>query len=174
MASESQSDRGDVAPVEEAALAEAGLLITARVLFSAVLGGLIGVIVMLPLLVGIPQALGVFRAEPIINFAGLGMIFGIEPSFMVGILLFLLAGTVVLPLLFVVAGAFLPPKEHRNIRGVSFATMMWMGFIIAFWPDGNLVTIVLFLVFSLLSHWVYGFALGTTLDRLVGIPQHEV
>jgi hypothetical protein len=34
--------------------------------------------------------------------------------------------------------------------------------------------ITLFLVFSLLGHWVYGAALGYVLDRTTGIPQHEV
>ena len=98
----------------------------------------------------------------------------LEPSLTNGLLLFGAGGAVVLPLLFVVAGAFLPPRTPRFARGVTFSTIIWTGFVLAFWPGGDSVTVGLFLLFSLLSHWVYGLVLGGTIEYLVGIPEHDV
>lgn len=161
-------------PPEEPMLAELGPPIRRDVVLTAVLGGLLGVIAMLPVLAGIPRLLGEFRTQPVVDFAALGMVIGLEPSLALGVAIFVLAGTVVLPLLFVVAGAFLPPRQPRRVRGVTFATLMWTGFVLAFWPGGNWITVVLFLGFSLAAHWIYGLVLGATVERLVGIPEHDV
>lgn len=155
-------------------LDELGPPITGEVIISALIGGLVGILAMLPVLAGIPQLLGVFRAEPVVDFASIGLVFGLEPSLPLGIAVFVAAGTVVLPLLFVVAGAFLPPRAPPHVRGVTFATLMWTGFVLAFWPGGGWPTVVLFLAFSLAAHVVYGFVLGVAVDRLVGIPEHDV
>ncbi|MFC7007607.1 DUF6789 family protein [Halalkalicoccus salilacus] len=64
-------------------------------------------------------------------------------------------------------GTPLPP-------GAAYATIFWIGFLIAFWPGGGVLTIGLFLVVSLVSHWIYGMTLGYVLDATVGIPQHDV
>jgi phage shock protein PspC (stress-responsive transcriptional regulator) len=133
-----------------------------------------GTALMLPVLVGIPGLLGYFRTEPITDFAGVASAFGIEPTLALGVVLFGFGGTVPLPLVFLVIGSYLPPETPRALRGVTFATCLWVGFVTAFWPGGGAVTGALFIVFSLLGHWTYGLTLGTVLDRTTGIPQHGV
>jgi hypothetical protein len=76
--------------------------------------------------------------------------------------------------IFLVVGSFLPPREPRYLRGVTFATFFWTGFAPAFWPGQGAVVVGLFLVVSLAAHCVYGATLGYVLDRTTGIPQHEV
>ncbi|RLM94478.1 cytochrome C oxidase subunit I [Halobellus sp. Atlit-38R] len=151
-----------------------GIPITARVVLGAMAGGLLGTVAMLPVLVGIPELLGLFRTAPVTQFAGLASFFGLEPTIYLGIVLFAFGGTVALPLTFLVVGAFLPPESPRYLRGATFATAFWFGFVPAFWPDVGLLTSSAFLVFSLLGHWIYGLTLGFVLSRVVGIPQHDV
>ncbi|ELZ85039.1 hypothetical protein C453_10675 [Haloferax elongans ATCC BAA-1513] len=148
--------------------------ITGRVIAAAMGGGLIGTILMLPVLVGIPGALGLFVTEPVTRFAGFALFFGFEPTVTLGVLLFGIGGVIVLPLTFVVVGAFLPPESPEYLRGVSFATLYWLGFVPAFWPGTDLAVLASFLVFSLAAHWIYGLALGYTLDFVAEIPQHQV
>ncbi|KAB1194143.1 cytochrome C oxidase subunit I [Haloferax sp. MBLA0076] len=148
--------------------------ITGRVVLTAMTGGLIGTVLMLPILVGIPELLGLFLTEPITRFAGIALFFGFEPSVALGVVLFGMGGVFVLPITFVVVGAFLPPEEPEYLRGVSFATLYWVGFVPAFWPDQSIAVVASFLLFSLAAHWVYGLVLGFTLDRFAEIPQHEV
>ena len=169
-------EQNSVSPstTEEPGIEELGLPITLRVIVMAMGGGLVGMLLMLPLLGGVPIALDVFRPESIVEFAHFGRYLGLEPSLTTGLLLFFLGGVTVLPLLFLVAGAFLPPEEPRYLRGAAYATIFWIGFLIAFWPGGGVLTIVLFIVISLVSHWIYGTVLGYVLHGTVGIPQHDV
>ena len=160
--------------VDDSAVGTLEFPITGRIVLAAMSGGLLGTLLMLPLLVGVPNLLNLFRTDPVTDFAGFGAFFGLEPTVELGIVLFLIGGTAVLPLMFVVVGAFLPPRSPRYVRGATFATIFWSGFVPAFWPGGDALTVALFLLVSLVSHWVYGVALGYTLDRTTGIPQHRV
>lgn len=174
MGSEHPPESEDALGPDGDVLDELGPPITGEVVLSAVIGGLVGMLAMLPILAGLPQLLGAFRAEPVVDFASIGLVVGLEPSLPLGVAVFAAAGMVVLPLLFVVAGAFLPPRAPPHVRGVTFATLMWTGFLLAFWPGGRWPTLVLFLLLSLAAHWVYGYVLGWTVHRLVGIPEHDV
>lgn len=149
-----------------------GLDITARVVVAAFVGGAVGLVAMTPVLVGLPALLGVFQADPLLNVAEFGLVLGAEPSLPLGIVVFAAGGVVGLPLLFVVAGSFLPPREPRALRGVVYATIVWTGFVIAFWPGEQAA--VLFMALSLGGHWVYGYALGTVMARLAHVPQHTI
>ena len=148
--------------------------ITTRPVLAAMGGGLVGTVLMLPILVGVPRLLDLFETEPLTRFAGVGQFFGIEPTATLGIVLFGVGGAVVLPMVFLVVGAFLPPETPRYLRGVTFATVMWVGFAPAFWPRAGALTVATFLVVSLVGHWVYGATLGVILHLTTGIPQHEV
>lgn len=159
---------------EEAALDEAGLIITLRVIAIAMGGGLLGMVLMLPLLVGVPIVFNLFQTESILEFAQFGEYLGLEPSLAIGTVLFVVGGATILPVLFLIAGAFLPPEEPRYLRGMTFASITWVGFLFAFWPVGGVLTVVFFVVISLVSHWIYGITLGYVLHRTVGIPQHSV
>lgn len=164
----------DPVPVEGTVAETLETIITGRVVVAAMSGGLAGTALMLPVLVGLPGLLGFFRTDPITDFAGVAAFIGIEPTLTLGVVLFGFGGTVVLPLVFLVIGSFLPPKTPRTLRGVTFATCFWIGFVTAFWPNQGAVTGGLFLVTSLLGHWIYGLTLGTVLCRTTGIPQHGV
>ncbi|RLM59583.1 cytochrome C oxidase subunit I [Halobellus sp. Atlit-31R] len=150
------------------------IAITARVVLGAMAGGLFGTAAMAPILVGVPELLGLFRTGPVTQFAELATFFGLDPTIYLGVALFVFGGAIVLPLTFLVVGAFLPPESPRYLRGATFATAFWFGFVPAFWPDAGLLTSAAFLVFSLLGHWIYGLSLGYVLSRVVGIPQHSV
>ena len=151
---------------------DAELDITPRVVLAAFAGGAAGLVAMVPILFVLPLLLRLFRAEPLVDVAELGRVLGLEPNLFLGLLVFAAGGVVALPLLFVVAGAFLPPRNPRAVRGVTFATIMWSGFVIAFWP-GEFAGVI-FLGLSLAAHWAYGYVLGTVMDRLAHVPQHAV
>ncbi len=170
----SETSETDAVALEQPGIVELGLPISARVVLVAMAGGLLGTVLMLPVLVGVPQALGLFRTEPITQFAGFAAFFGIEPTATLGMVVFGLGGTFVLPLIFLVVGSFLPPREPRYLRGMTFATFFWTGFAPAFWPGTGALAVAVFLVVSLLAHWVYGATLGYVLHRTTGIPQHDV
>lgn len=164
---------------------DAEIEITPRLILLSMVTGLVGLVLMVPLLVGVPVALGVFRPEPLAEFANigsffglqadlLGPIFGYDPTIVLGALLYVLGGVLFLPVQFLVVGGFLPPESPRYARGATFAMLWWGGFLAAFWPGGSIVTIGLFLVVSIVSHLIYGFSLGYLLDRWAEIPQHRV
>ncbi|WP_277553102.1 DUF6789 family protein [Halobaculum limi] len=154
--------------------ADVAVPITVKVLGFGMAAGLLGMLTMLPVLVGVPFALGVFRPDPIVEFVPLTGLLGIEPTLTLGLALFVAGGTVLLPMVFLVVGAYLPPRTPRYLRGATFATIFWTGFVPAFWPGGSALTVGVFLVISLVAHWVYGVVLASVLDRTVGIPQHKV
>ena len=165
--------------------AAATVSITAALLGRAMAAGLVGLVLMSPLLLGVPVVLGVFEAEPILEFATIGSFFGLrpdvigpvlglDPRLLLGGILFAIGGILFLPVQFVVVGAFLPPESPRFARGATFALLWWTGFLFAFWPGGGLTTVVVFLLVSVLAHLIYGFSLGYLIDRWTEIPQHEV
>lgn len=148
--------------------------LTVKVILTAMVGGLAGMVLMVPLLVGVPAAFDLFRTDPVVGFSTILSYVGLEPSLVGGVALFVVGGTMFLPLLFLVVGAFLPPLNPRPVRGVTYATIFWVGFVMAFWPGGSALTIGVFLLVSLLAHWVYGATLAFAVDRTTGIPQHDV
>lgn len=159
-------------PFERESDLDAGIDITPRVVLAAFAGGAAGLAAMVPVLFALPAFLQLFRADPLINLAQLGRVLGLEPSLVLGLVVFVGGGTIALPLLFVVGGAFLPPREPRAARGITFATIMWTGFVLAFWPGEYAGAI--FLGLSLGAHWVYGYVLGWVMERFAYIPQHAV
>jgi hypothetical protein len=170
------TDTPDGTPVgvQESTVRDDELPITHRHVLAAMGGGLVGTVLMAPLLVGVPMLFDVFRAEPLLEFAGVGLFFGVEPTLVLGAALFVFGGTALLPFQFLVVGAFLPPETPRYGRGVTFATLYWVGFLVAFWPGGGPLTTTLFVLVSLVAHWVYGAVLGFALETTIQIPQHEV
>lgn len=160
----------ELGPMEEA-LSDAERPITLRVISSGFLGGLAGLIAMVPVVAGLPILLGVFELDAPVGFARL---IGAEPSATLGLAFFSLGAVIVLPLFFVVTGTYLPPVEPRYLRGVPMSLVFWPGFVIAFWPAGDALTNGSFVGISLLGHLVYGLVLGVVLHSLTGIPEHDI
>ena len=145
--------------------------ITLIAVVSTMAGGFAGLLAMLPTAVGIPWFLGLFRLRPP---TGLSSTFGLPASELVAVSVFALGGIVVLPLFFIATATYLPPYDPAYARGITIGTIFWPGFLIIFWPAGDLAASLAFVVFSLVSHLVYGLVLGLVVHTLTGIPEHEV
>lgn len=139
-------------------------------LATAATAGFVATAAMAPIL-GVAFALGALSPS---SFTSLSTMVGLESSFATGAALFVLGGTVTLPLLFVSLGAYLPPLHSVPLRGVTFATVMWTGFTFAFYSGQEGTTLALYLGFALLAHWTYGYVLGRTYDRYADIVEYAV
>lgn len=145
--------------------------ITPTVIFSAMFSGIMGLAAMIPVAVGVPILLGLFRLEAPVGF---GYLVAAQPSAELGVLFFLLGGIIVLPLFFVVTATFLPPETPKFVRGATMSAIFWPGFVIGFWPKGDMLVGVSFLVISLVAHLIYGLVLGAGLTYFTGIPKHDL
>lgn len=101
--------------------------------------------------------------------AAIARFVGTPDQLYVGYLLFLLAGIVAWPLLFVGIEKYVAPMPEDGdpaVRGVLFAVALWVAFVVL--GSGGLsgAAFVLYLAFTLLAHAAYGFALGAVYDRL--------
>jgi len=170
--SSEQSNVGSVSTGEAARAAE--VPITLRLIGIAMLSGFVGMVAMLPVLVGLPALLDLFSTAPIVRFSTFGSFLGLGPSLALGIALFVMGGTLFLPIQFLVVGAYLPPEEPRYARGVTYALIYWIAFVMVFLPSTGPLGIGVFLVVSMLYHVFYGLALGYLLDEWGEIPQHAV
>ncbi|GAA0675864.1 DUF6789 family protein [Natronoarchaeum mannanilyticum] len=167
-----QSNVGSVSAGETAQSAE--VPITLRLIGIAMVSGFVGMVALLPVLVGIPALLDLFSTEPIVEFASFGSFLGLEPSLEVGVAMFVMGGTLFLPVQFLVVGAYLPPEEPRYARGVTYALIYWIAFVMVFLPNADAIAVGVFLVVSVLYHIFYGLALAYLIDRWAEIPQHAV
>lgn len=165
------AERTSDAAVEEQVAPEHEDPLTPRAVVSAMAGGVAGLVVMAPVIAGIPILLGVFQMEPLEQFANLVIA---DASGTLGAAFFVAGGAVVLPLFFVVTATFLPPREPRYARGATIATMFWVAFVYIFWPGAGLWVNSVFLVVTLVAHLLYGLVLGGVMQRLTGIPEHRV
>lgn len=160
-----------VAANEDARLDDVDEPITPRVVLSSFAGGILGLVAMAPVIAGIPMVLGVFQVDPLARFARLVIA---DAGATLGLAFFAVGGAFVLPLFFVVTASFLPPREPRWLRGVTIASLFWVSFVFVFWPAGTTTVNALFVVVTLVAHWVYGGVLGLVMQRLTGIPEHDV
>ncbi|WP_224449376.1 DUF6789 family protein [Haloprofundus salilacus] len=157
----------DSGATQETSDQEAGLsLDMATVAAGAGLGGMVA---MTPIL-AIGILLGVLEPSA---FAGLSEIVGLGPSFLIGTVIFVGGGMTTLPLLFVSLAVFLPGATLAR-RGVSFSSIIWTGFAIAFYSEQTGAALAGYLVLTLVSHWAYGYVLGVLYDRYAAVPQYEV
>ncbi|AZH24225.1 DUF6789 family protein [Haloplanus aerogenes] len=165
-----EPSRGDTG-VEGPTLGSAEEPLTMRIVASAFLGGVAGLVVMTPVIVGIPMLLGIFQLDPLAGFADLVIA---EADAVLGLAFFVAGGVVVLPLFFVVTASFLPPREPKYLRGATISSFFWVSFVYIFWPSGGVFVNSVYVVVTLASHWIYGAVLGLVMERLTGIPSHRV
>ncbi|WP_049927111.1 DUF6789 family protein [Halopiger goleimassiliensis] len=85
-----------------------------------------------------------------------------------GFALFAVAGTVAWPLLFVALEPYLPGGPDPAARGVAFASLLWVPFVITGRGDIGGPLLALFVAYTLFAHWAYGFTLGAVYGRLLG------
>lgn len=83
-----------------------------------------------------------------------------------GFVLFVAAGVVAWPLLFLALEPYLPRGPDPAARGVVFASVLWVTFVITGRGDVSGPLLVFFAAYTLLAHWLYGFTLGVVYGRL--------
>lgn len=132
-------------------------------------GGLVGTALMtVVLLVG--NVLGGFDLSSFAVLAELTNLDAIVPAVPAGYFIFLGGGMTTWPLLFASVEQYLPGKTIRQ-RGVPFGTVLWTGFVIAFYGGYTGMALYVYIAVTLLAHWAYGFGLGSVFDYLGNRPE---
>jgi hypothetical protein len=122
---------------------------------GAIAGG-VGLLAMAPILLA-GVALGVIDSAAFSELAHLGL--GRTENVLLGYFIFAGGGMTTWPLLFAVLNNYLPGRTMVQ-SGFVFATIMWTGFLVAFYSSQTGLALVLYLLLTLLAHWAYGVLLG--------------
>lgn len=131
-------------------------------------GGLVGTALMTVVLL-VAESVGVFSRESFAQLAGMVGLGELLPPVAIGYLVFLVGGMVPWPLLFASLKEYLPGSRDP-IKGVFFATIIWTGFVLAFYTGFTGLALVGYVLFTLVAHWVYGFGLGAVFEYLSTRP----
>jgi cytochrome c oxidase subunit 1 len=139
----------------------------------AAAAGVTGATAMTAVLLG-SVALGALDPAPI---AGLAAIVGLGERRSIGYVLLSAAGVALWPPLFVAIGERVPGRS-APVRGLSFGTVIWSGFVLAFYAGQTGRALALYATSTLLAHWAYGFVLGAAFEllaeRLPGFDVEDV
>jgi cytochrome c oxidase subunit 1 len=103
--------------------------------------------------------LGVFD---VVAFVELSTLIGLGESVAIGYLVFMLGGMTTWAILFRALAEYLPGRL-LVITGLSYATIISLGFMIAFYTGQSGLELLGYLVFVLVAHWLYGLGLAGTL-----------
>lgn len=100
-------------------------------------------------------------------FAVIARFIGTPGDTTIGFALFVAAGVLAWPLLFLALEPYLPLGPDPAARGVVFGTILWIPFVIT--GRGNIggPLLVFFGVYTLFAHWIYGFTMGAVYARLL-------
>lgn len=168
---------GDTLAVSESPTDAAGDLV--GIFKDGVIGAVAGAAgtVMLSAVLFVALNLGAFESA---SFGGLAELVGLGDDVLVGYVIFFAGGMTTWPLLFVSLQEYLPGPTLA-LRGVSFATITWTGFVGAFYTGQSGLALAGYVVFSLVAHWAYGFTLGSVFEyfldrvdtRIGGRPRYE-
>jgi hypothetical protein len=131
---------------------------------AAVAGGVVGTGV----ISGILVMLEVQMRDVLHLFDAVARFVGLPGQTFLGFVIYSLAGAVVWPLIFLALRPYLPRGPDPAAQGAVFATALWVVF--AFTGRGDLSggLLVVYLVFTLLAHWAYGFTMGAVYGYLTG------
>ncbi|WP_101295484.1 DUF6789 family protein [Halegenticoccus soli] len=130
--------------------------------FSAIAGGVAGISLMSVLLL----LLEVETREAIGLFAAVARFVGMPGNLFLGFVIFLLAGAVAWPLLFLALEDYLPGGPDPATRGMAFASILWIAFVVAGRGDISGALFVVYAGLTLVAHLAYGFTLGAVYARL--------
>jgi len=134
-----------------------------RYTVGSVLGGLLGTVLM-------TAAFAVANAVygPDIGvYETLADLAGVATGRTVGLALFVGAGALAWPLIFASLGPYLPGKSSPT-RGIVFGMALWLGFLAGFAGNYAGMDLLVFVVFSGVTHLVYGALLGVAGSRAAG------
>lgn len=130
---------------------------------GALVGGFVGTVLMTVVF----AATSTLYGPELSVYETLADLAGVATTDVVGFVLFAGAGVVAWPLMFAALGPYLP-VESAVVRGIVFATSLWLGFLVGFAPDYAGTDLLVFVVFSGVAHLVYGALLGLFGSRAVG------
>ncbi|WP_323676569.1 DUF6789 family protein [Halorubellus sp. PRR65] len=156
----------DESAVEDGAAEDAFPTVEANELERA-LGGIAGGVVGTMLMTGVLFIVNATLTPGIDVFGTLAELAGVGNAPALGLALFFGAGMFAWPLLFVTLGAYLPGTT-RPQQGIVFAGVLWTGFITAFYSRYAGFDLLVFVVFSVVTHLAYGWVLGFVSARLTG------
>jgi hypothetical protein len=128
---------------------------------AVVAGGVAGTAVMTLLLL----LLEVETRSAMALFYVIARFVGTPASPATGFALFVLAGVVAWPLLFLALEPYLPRGPDPAARGVVFAAVLWVPFVILGRGDIGGPLLVLYVGYTLFAHLAYGFTLGAVYGR---------
>lgn len=131
---------------------------------SAIGGGVTGITVMSFLLL----LLTVQTRDRIPIFEMVARFAGVPGNVTVGFVLFVIAGAVAWPLLFVALESYVPGGPDPARRGMVLGVVLWAFFVVFGRGDVDGVLLAIYLVLTLLAHLAYGFLLGLVYGRLSG------
>lgn len=137
---------------------------------SAVAGGVAGMGVMTVLLL----LLEVETREEIAVFEAVARFAGQPGNIFLGFVLFVLAGGIAWPLLFIALEEYLPTSPDPATRGAVFAMVLWAAFVVLGRGDLSGPLLAIYAVFTLLAHLAYGFVLGAVYGRLSGTTRRRI
>ncbi|WP_368411772.1 DUF6789 family protein [Haladaptatus halobius] len=129
-----------------------------RIAAAAATGGLVGTMLMSGVLFT-ATILGVFDLS---SFSELAELVGMR-GVTLGYLLFLVGGMTTWALLFATLAEFLPGRP-RIVTGIAYATIISVGFGLAFYTGQTGLQLLGYLVFVLIAHWFYGVGLSVTFE----------
>lgn len=148
--------------------------IAARDIVIAGISGFLGILAMIPFF-AIAYLLGALSPEA---FGALAELVGMPRESVltlpIGVFIFIGGGITTLPLLFVALAEFLPPRRSVALRGVSYAVIVWTGFLIAFWSGESGTELLVYVLTTLLAHIAYGYVLGGVFDHYAEPPDYNV
>lgn len=129
---------------------------------SAVAGGIVGTglmsVVLILMEVQTRYAIGIFAA--IARFVR-------QPeNLYIGFFLFIAAGAILWPLLFVSIEPYIPRGPDPAVRGVVFGGALWVPFVLTGRGDLAGPVVVIYATFTLVAHLVYGFTMGAVYAAL--------
>lgn len=129
---------------------------------SAIVGGLVGTTVLSALLI----LLEVQTRSAIQIFAVIARFVGMRGDMFLGFAIYMLAGVIAWPLLFVALRRHIPRGPDPAVQGAMFATVLWLVFVITGRGDLDGPILIIYAAYTLFAHWAYGFTLGAVYARL--------
>lgn len=139
---------------------------------SVIAGGIAGTAALSLLLL----LLEVQTREQIQTFEVIARFVGVPGQYVVGFAIFVAAGVVAWPLVFIAVEGYLPFGPDPAARGVALALALWVAFALTGRGDIEGPLLIIFAGYTLVSHVVYGFVLGAVYAHLHGgtsLPQEE-
>jgi hypothetical protein len=130
----------------------------------AVAGGVVGTVV----LGGFLLVLGTQSRSAMSVTAVIGRFLGLAGRPLLAIVLFGIVTVVGWPVLFAAVEEYLPFGPDPAARGVAFAAVIGVVFVVVGRGPITGPILVIYVGFSVLAHLAYGFALGSVYGRLAG------